>query len=605
MPRWSSKREYGHIQAEIHNRSGLEFQRYALSLLRVDGSELHETTPLGLLDKNGVDHIALGKGPVFPLVVQCKGFRVAEHELGQKQIESCTHSIRKFLRSGLKADHYVLAINRIAKASTFRLPILASLQELRDASVASTAELWNRQRLGTHAFDAMVQRCVRLLDSIAIGYYDSLRSIGHFGPDTINVIPFGTSVLEVDQARLRSIGEYEECFEDPCDLLSREREKLALILGDAGSGKTTLAFRFAHQTGRTATYVPAARVSKSATNTKDFLRQILSTAALLEESLDEDRSVHKTIAFGALTESLRRPISNHSLVIDGLDESVYFARIGGLQELVNIVADTEIPSILTCRSEFWQRKSSEFLVPFGIPSSKPNFKFKRIRIYYLLPWGTEDIAKYLLSVLDKCDDPAHERRIQLLRKSVEQRTHLKMYGEMLNRPLFLRMVVETLRTRDPHQVSRSMLFDEWVRQKIERDVFMPIIAGGKRVEIAEGVLSIQSTIEISFHAMECAAALMTRVVNGELELLPTCSFRALIESSDRLRGIADVMQLVLNSVLVPRTHDDFDDPGVAFCHRAFQEFFLSRALRRRTEFLGVRTPHELTSWLSELQTREQ
>ena len=83
-------------------------------------SEIIESPSLRYLDCSGVDHLALSEVQPFSLVVQCKGFKVGEHEIGPSQIMQCISSINAFKKSGIKAKKYLLVHNRDGRNLEFR-----------------------------------------------------------------------------------------------------------------------------------------------------------------------------------------------------------------------------------------------------------------------------------------------------------------------------------------------------------------------------------------------------------------------------------------------------------------------------------------------------
>src|SRR5438067_1365308 len=72
------------------------------------------------------------------------------------------------------------------------------------------------------------------------------------------------------------------------------------------------------------------------------------------------------------------------LILDALDESIYFSRPGGLQQLFNQLRDIRVPVILLARSEFWEGKQSDFANSYGLrtetQSKIVNRKVRMIRL---------------------------------------------------------------------------------------------------------------------------------------------------------------------------------------------------------------------------------
>lgn len=76
------------------------------------------------------------------------------------------------------------------------------------------------------------------------------------------------------------------------------------------------------------------------------------------------------------------------LILDGLDESVFFNERGGLQRLMNMIKeDINVPVVMTARSEYWRRKEIDFATSFGIKVTKGPRKVWQVRLVELREWG--------------------------------------------------------------------------------------------------------------------------------------------------------------------------------------------------------------------------
>jgi len=101
--------------------------------------------------------------------------------------------------------------------------------------------------------------------------------------------------------------------------------------------------------------------------------------------------------------------------------------------------------------------------------------------------------------------------------------------------------------------------------------------------------------------MTSAAALMTRIEDGTVEMLPTCPLKQLLGSDARLQQIADPTGIVLNSLLVLMPTPPGEEQYISFAHRAFQEYFLARAIYNQHPNLGsARVPVSIQEWVDAL-----
>ena len=87
----------------------------------------------------------------FELGVQCKGFEVAEAEVGAKQISQCRESIKAFTAGSVRVKRYWLVYNRTGSESRdFIASVTRELKALEQTGRATSARLLNRdgQRRG-------------------------------------------------------------------------------------------------------------------------------------------------------------------------------------------------------------------------------------------------------------------------------------------------------------------------------------------------------------------------------------------------------------------------------------------------------------------------
>ena len=131
MASWSGKREFKIISRKLFTSEGLAFQRLSLSLLRIIWTEIAETPSGWSLDRQGVDHIIWGDETQTNLVVQCKGFSVAEDEVGTAQAQQCINSINKFIKKGKRTKKYILLYNREGRNADFRNIVLDGIEKLQ------------------------------------------------------------------------------------------------------------------------------------------------------------------------------------------------------------------------------------------------------------------------------------------------------------------------------------------------------------------------------------------------------------------------------------------------------------------------------------------
>lgn len=592
---WTDNTVYRKIQVELGVRTADDFERESLRLLRLIWPAMIGTPRRRKFDRAGADHLVWSDAPPFPAVVQCKGWEVGDAELGPSQIRQCKESIESFLDGGLEAERYVLVHNRTGSNEAFRKSVNEELEKLVRAGRVKGAELWSRQQLAQHAFETLYRRFLEQAPRINLNFHDTFELVEQVRWDPLERVPLRSSVLSVDQYRLVSSSHGRSKTADPCEEILSAGDKIAMLVGPAGFGKTTAAFRLARR-GRFV-YAPAASITGEIQTTTDLFRQTFSCAELLADSLPEDYPVHEMIAREVVAAALKNGKAPLTIIFDGLDESIFFNKQGGIQHLMNIIKeDIRVPVVLTARSEYWHRKEADFSTSVGMKGTKAPRKVREILLVELEEWDEARMLELLRRVGRQALDPDQSERLGTLERLISSGEYSKFYGDIPRRPLFLRFIIDTVLERDPHKVSRAGLFYEWACQKVLRDVGNPKQFGGRRVPIASED-EAATTIELAFLAMTKAAALMTQVEHGALNLLPSCTLDDLIASHPRLGAIKDPTGLVLNSLLIPHQGALGEATRLSFAHRSFQEYFLARAIREGViDVEGIALPASVTEW---------
>lgn len=323
---WTDKREYQLLSGELAASDGRDFERLALPLIRIIWKDNIAPTPMGSFDRIGADQMVWADTEPFPLVVQYKGFKVSDSEIGSSQINQCLKSIGAFRKKGYKADVYLLVHNRIGADKRFRRSIETELSELVESGQVKRAELWNRQRFLREAFNKMLER---VRSSIALNHSTAQEyCIQPDNYEPLKQVPLRKCELVFNPYRLMKKSTPSELVTDPSvELLSFDGNNIVLMIGEAGYGKTTAALRTFESEGRQIFYVPAATFSSVR---KDFLQQCVKLDRLFAEFEDTDLPVVTRLSRPIIDYVLRDEETPVVLILDGLDESAYFSYRGGL-----------------------------------------------------------------------------------------------------------------------------------------------------------------------------------------------------------------------------------------------------------------------------------
>jgi len=573
---WTDRKEFKRLHAELRALSRDAFADRALALIRIRWPECIAAPRLRKIDQQGVDLFVWNEGESFSLAVQCKGFEVAEERVGPPQRAQCLESIRKFDESGVRAERYLLVHNRIASDAEFRIPVEAAVAELAGKGRVREAMCWDSLRFLREVFNALSERIVAALNAATNRDADSF---GEFDLEPVAVVPMRVSELVVDRHHLESETPAREVLTDPATLVLGDGHNLTLLLGAAGYGKTTVARRAVRETTRKVFFVPAARIDKRVVGAKDLLEQAIDIEDLLDLAGIDDVESWRFIARAVIDSLLKRTDTNALLIFDGLDESPFLTRErGALQHFFNFFNEVRVPVVLTARTEFWTDKQADLQQPFGKVGEHKGGIRKYVRRAELIDWDPPQMIELARRFRGTVPEGEARRRLEKLIDAIESGRYEEFYGDIPRRPLFLRMILETVAARDVHRVRRAQLVEEWARLKIERDVLESQRWGTSGRPPIAGETSTRATVELSFEAMEAAAWIMTAVYEGKVLLLPSCDARQIAARVPALSTVPEYDGLVLSSLLVPVETRIAGPQRLRFAHLLFQEFFLARYL---------------------------
>ena len=593
---WRSRRQYKILAAELAATTDRDFERAILPFVRLAFPEMVSPPALGHYDKQGIDHLCWGTPPTLSIVVQCKGFKTDRP--GSDQARQCLKSIEKFRKSGLSTQRYLLVHNSDGAPSDFAITVREQLDRLQSGGVANSAELWSRHDLLHAAFDAMQVGMQKYLHAQATREAEKLVS----EELTVTDVPTRVSRFRADQFKIRDITVESESIRDPAELLlSVEAGEVCVLLGGFGFGKTMTARRATAQAPGWS-YLAGAAISRQSKSAKELLETLVDLSALLADFPEVDQPAIRRVALPVLERLFKQETPGLGLLIDGLDESPYLTHEGGLQWLLNNLRGLSVPVVLTTRSEFWHTHLTDFMSAFGIPTKQDQYRYVQGRLVELLEWNDVTIAELIRRNIAQPIAESARANLKKLVEIIDSGQYADYYGDIPKRPLFLKMVIESVMEHGPKATSKALLFEEWVALKVIRDRHEPQRVGGDRVPIARNALTIEDSLEVSFRAMEVAAAAMTTTEDKVVHLLPYCAFDDLARRDGRLKELTDPAALALNSLLELYGTRRVGEPvHLRFGHRAYQEYFVARhAHSHPHEYEGKTLPSSVAAWQDEL-----
>jgi hypothetical protein len=461
-------------KSEMRNAEGRDFERKVLPFLRVIWADTIQSQPLRTHDQSGVDILRWKnrKDKSIPLAVQCKGFHVGDSEVGKDQVRQCEESIDTFIKKGFKADVYILIHNREPN-SVFQKQVETKLNELKILGRVKEAYVWDYLMLIKKASDAVRARCRKFLSLNEMKAQHLLLDKPICAP--LEQVPL--EIFEMVSNRNQKLSEtfISETIADPAqELLKTHISSRSLVLAKAGYGKTTSALRTFQFSDKKIFYLSAASLPRDGNNKDSLFKAWLTFDEMYEQVSDEDFPILELLISPALDYLLKDAKQPIILILDALDESIYFSRPHGLQDLFNHITDVKVPVILLAREEYWVTKQEQFATSFGQQAVKQDKNVKtKAKVIKLKDWGKEQIkafaeryqAEFKGAELANLND-----FINLVKNDV----YKQIYGDIPKRPLFLNYILESVAFEGIKSKSKAKLFYDWVCLKMKPDF------GGRR-----------------------------------------------------------------------------------------------------------------------------
>lgn len=600
--KWKSKHEYSKLSPRLATAPADEFETLALRFLRPAlGPSSFEPTWL----EPGV--WTSDEDPPYRLVIAIFHFPVRGEELGPAEASKVEDALGALIRSGLDTEQLLVVHNCHGGSRSFREAVTAVLRDLERSGTVSEAALWTYRHLLHRAFDGMYDHLLAesRRQSLSLRTVAELLGDETTGEEPLERVPVEISTLRADQHRLTAESPAVASIADPAALVTAQGDRgMTLLLGGFGFGKTTAIARALRAHEADLVYVPAAALDEEISGAKDLLVRCFDADRVLAALPVEDRADLRPLIRPASERAFKEKKLGLLLVLDGLDEAPLLNRSGSLQTLLNSLWEVPIPTVLAMRSEFWDAKRRDFETGFGQPAGHGERRVRSIQCIELSSWRDEEIREFISRARAALPDTHQRRRLSDLAAWLDNGTFFETYGDIPRRPLFLRMIVDTVAALGlpDGRIGRARLLVDAVETKIRRDVAGPLRAGGRgRPSILGPAMDLDGVVHLSWRAMTVAAASMTREESGELVLLRDCPYQALRDGVPSLRDQEDPLPLTLHSLLRLCAPPSPSRPSrVRFSHRAFQEFFLAWSLLECGGSLE-KAPASVRGWARDLE----
>ena len=540
---WKSKTQFRRLSLDLAKLESKGFERGVLPYLRMLYENACEAIAFGSMDSSGVDIVVpSGIDGKFTLGVQCKGFAVADAEIGSSQIDQCLKSIRKFARSSFPMEEYWLVHNRTAAGKGFHDAVQDELKKLVQDGRVTTVRLLDRDEFLARVFNGVFRRFRRFVGQKAIQFRQEYGDRLGLSESPIAQVPYLVQEVRVSQHGFDDLGTSFSQLGDPAvEFVTQEgssRSRLGLLLGEFGMGKTTLALRLATRPDYVLLYVPAATFPPSVSGTKELLKHLFDMDDFLVGFCETDHPLIERMA-RLMSEKLLSENSNKfMLVIDGLDESPLLTHSVGFTTLFDALSNIRASAVLTMRTEFWRARVEAFLAGYEgrAAPQKRSDRNRRLMLIELAPWANEQIARLINEALE-VEGGQGRVHLEALKQLVNKDSYGSLYGDIPRKPLFLRILIEFVAEHGVGKTSLAQLFRQWIKHKIHRDTINPQIVGGSgRRGVSGGTEPLDVIQLVALQAMKAAAVLMTLNSCERIDLLPDCDFQRLTNQVPALNG---------------------------------------------------------------------
>lgn len=346
--------------------------------------------------------------------------------------------------------------------------------------------------------------------------------------------------------------------------LARSRERLVLLEGDPGSGKSVALRHVARTMARDARKGGLKAPIPLYVNLRELVRDgespvdaaMIHAFVLGQINRPNDRDV---------AEFLREEFDR------GLQEGTWCFLLDAFDEIPELLSSTE-PDVAVVR---YATAIEDFVS--GMRRTRAVLASRAFRGPGSLPWPRFRI----LPLSDR-------RRAELVRRARRERriestllgqlsTASSSFGDLVRNPLFLGLVVEQASAGDPFPDTPHVVFERYVVRRLERDAAAVVERFG--VSAAE----VRAVAERVAYCMSADAAVG---LSATRDAVTEAMARHRLESTPSLGRCLDAL------VFMKLAREELSSPGqvrFAFAHRRFQEYFATSLLLKRRELVDPQT----------------
>jgi hypothetical protein len=583
------------LRGEIGSATKLNFERLALSLLRLIWPELFRPPEGDQLDRAGVDLASGLEGTHFACAVQCKGFHAAE-QLTRGNYRQIKASVDTFLASPFTCDDYVLFHNRDSRNKELTAAIKADLERLVAAGKAARARVWDRQTF-IRDYSKEVRR--HLTERLARHSEHTLKRMSRifdFGDIYVPAVPVSEQRLTLvrgERPKIEAVA--PAALREPAKLISSPRStRWTLLVGLFGTGKSSAALRAAQHTKRLLIYTRCADMSArdGGVGTNSLMESVIRSLALFEDFDEEARARLVRLSGTLLRAALVDEENSALLILDGLDENRDYATPRGVMTLSSELAELRCPILFTTREEHFHATFANYENLLEDHSTKGGAR-RDARLLRLEPWDYAQVTQFLDLATGR--SPEGTDALRRLKARLEAGEVLERELELLRHPLFLQMIAALAANGEQAGTTAAEVLGKWTYLKMSRDLETDRV-------LPSDVYDARDYVGTMGRALEEIAGAMVEHRTDSTVLTESVAEEVAIEAVANAfpSHPQNVLTITSASLLIPSGPRAGDRTRLMFSHRIFQEYYLARHLvATGVDFLSY--PPEVAELCNQLQ----
>ncbi|HHH54050.1 MAG TPA: toll/interleukin-1 receptor domain-containing protein, partial [Bacteroidetes bacterium] len=266
------------------------------------------------------------------------------------------------------------------------------------------------------------------------------------------------------------------------------------------------------------------------------------------------------------------------LLYDGLDEYRLSYSEQGLKQIFSCTTSFVCNSIFTLRKEFYDERNTTFNIALEV-NQRPTYSYIELR-----EWNDKEILEYISELKSKVKNEKNSYGYLVdFEKLIKQKKYNDVYGDIPKRPLFLKMLCDDIMSGETKIKNISQLYESYLTKKFILDregsslpkkinypsskkLNRPLSKEGDICSITDYIFELLAKISWEMITIDGIHVLYNESVDEKIVT------KLMKLEYDELNSI---IELLLNSVLIPFDKRKRREFKAKFAHKSFQEYFLA------------------------------